>query len=78
MLDIRIYEVEYHDGHKASLTANTIAENLFSHVDEEGNPHVLLYCISDHRTNGTKLLIDETYITSKNGGSRKRQTTKGW
>ena len=70
--------IQYHDGHKASLTANTIAKNLFSQVDEEGNRHVLLDCIIDHCTNGTELPIDETYFTSKNGGSCKRQTTKGW
>ena len=78
MLDTRIYEVEYHDGHKSYLTVNTIAKNLFSQVDEEGNLHVLLDCIADHRTNGMELPIDEAYITSKNGGRRKRQTTKGW
>ena len=37
MLDTRIYEIEYHDSHKASFTSNTIAEKLFSQVDEEGN-----------------------------------------
>ena len=30
ILDTRIYEVEYLDGHTTSLAANTIAENLFS------------------------------------------------
>ena len=30
MLDTRVYYSEYLDGHKASLAANTIAENLFS------------------------------------------------
>ena len=78
MLDARIYEVEYHDRDNAYLTSNTIVKNLFSQVDEEGNRHVLLDCISDHRTNGTELSIDEAYITSKNGGTCKRQTTKGW
>ena len=78
MLDTIIYEIKYHNGHKASLTANTIAKNLFSQIDREGNRRVLLDCISGHRTNGTELPIDETYITSKNGGHRKHQTTKGW
>ena len=34
ILDSRIYEVEYADGYKASLTANAIAENLFTQVDD--------------------------------------------
>ena len=37
ILDTRLYEVEYLDGHKASLSANEIAQNLFAQVDEEGN-----------------------------------------
>ena len=78
MLDTRIYEVEYHNRDKSYLTDNTIAKNLFSQVDEEGNQHVLLDCIADYRTNGTELPIDEAYINSKNGGHRKRQTTKSW
>ena len=78
MVDTRIYEVEYHDVHKSSLTANPIAKNLFSQVDEEGNQHVMLYCIAYHRTNGTEIPINEACITSNKGGHRKRQTTKGW
>ena len=30
ILDTRVYEVEFMDGHKASLSANAIAENLFA------------------------------------------------
>ena len=38
----------------------------------------MLDCIAYHQTNGTELPINEAYITSNNGGRRKRQTTKGW
>jgi hypothetical protein len=41
ILDTRMYEVEYPDGHKASLAANAIAENMFAQVDDKGNRHVL-------------------------------------
>ena len=37
ILDTRLYEVEYVDGHKASLSANVIATNLFYQIDKEGN-----------------------------------------
>ena len=37
LLDTRMYEVEYLDGEHASLSANHIAENLFTQVDDEGN-----------------------------------------
>ena len=41
ILDTRVYEFEYVDGHKASLTANDIAQNMFAQVDDNGNRHVL-------------------------------------
>jgi hypothetical protein len=33
ILDKRMYEVEYPGGHKASLAANVIVENMFAQVD---------------------------------------------
>ena len=78
LLDTRIYEVEYLDGHKAALSANTIATNMFAQVDDEGNRHVLFDSIIDHRTDGTEVSIDDTFIQSKNGGRRRRESTKGW
>ena len=49
ILDARVYEVEYADGHKASLTANAIAKNISAQVDDKGNRHVLFDKIIDHR-----------------------------
>ena len=78
LLDSRIYEVEYNDGHKASLSANSIAQNMFAQVDDEGNRFVLLDSIADYRTDGTELKQQESIIISKNGGRRRKETTKGW
>ena len=78
MLDTRIYEVEFCDGYKASLSANELAINLFSQCDEEGNRYVLFQDIVDHRTDGTEVQDKDAFIISKNGGRRKRETTKGW
>ena len=36
MLDKIVYEVEYLYGHKASLAANTISENLFHKLMNRG------------------------------------------
>ena len=41
ILNTCMYEVEYLDGFTTSMAANSIAENMFSQVDEEGNCHVL-------------------------------------
>ena len=78
ILDTRIYEVEYMDGHRASLSANTIAENMFAQVDDEGHRFVLLDSIIDHRVNGKQLSKEDAFIVSKNGGKRRKETTKGW
>ena len=78
LLDSRIYEVEYNDGHKASLSANSIVQIMFVQADDEGNRFVLLDSIADYRTNGTELKQQESIIISKNGGRRRKETTKGW
>ena len=78
ILDTWLYEVEYADGHKASLSANVIATNLFSQINEEGNQHAIFDSIIDHRTDGTEVLLKDAIIISKNGGRRRRETTKGW
>ena len=49
--DTTVYEVEYVDGHKASLTANAISQNMLAQVDDDGNRHVLFYKIIDHSPN---------------------------
>ena len=41
ILDTRVCEVEYSDGHKGSMSANDIDMNLFAQVDSEGNGHAL-------------------------------------
>jgi hypothetical protein len=77
-LDIRLYEVEYLDGHKAALSTNTIAENLFAHVDGDGHRHVIFDSIVGHRTNGTETTEETAFVVSANGVKRRIETTKGW
>ena len=78
ILDSRLYEVEFQDGYKTSLAANTIAENLFAQIDDEGNRHVLFQEIIDHRTNGKQILQQDAFITTRTGTRRRRETTIGW
>ena len=49
LLDTREYAVKFRDGHSESLSANLLEQFLYSQVDEEGNVHVLLDDIIDHR-----------------------------
>ena len=55
ILDSRVYEIEYLDGNKVSLAANSIAENLFAQVDKEGNRHVLMDTITNYRVDSSQL-----------------------
>jgi hypothetical protein len=78
ILDTRVYEVNFLDGHRASLAANVIAENLYSQVDSEGNHHVLFSDIIDHRTNGKQLSKDDALIMTSIGTKRRHETTVGF
>jgi hypothetical protein len=79
LLDTRQYEVEWYDGRKEILFANTIAENLFSQVDEDGNRNVILHDITDHRKLENEAMKEEdSYQHLPNGTYKRRATTKGW
>ena len=41
ILDYRMYEVEYEDGHKVAISANAISSNLFVQLDQDGQRCVL-------------------------------------
>ena len=47
ILDTREYEVEFQDGSTDVFTANVIAKNLFSQVDDEGHSQVMMDEITD-------------------------------
>ena len=78
ILDSQKYEVEYQDVHKASLSANPIAQNMFAQVDEEGNRHILFQEIVDHRVDGKEIKQQDAFITTKTGTRCRRETTQGW
>ena len=78
LLDTRMYEVEYLDGERASLSANHIAEILFVQVDNEGNRQVLMKEIINYHTNGQEVKHQDAFITTKTSTKRSRETTKGW
>ena len=76
ILDTRMYKVEYQDGHKASMPANSITQSLFAQVDEEGHRHVLFDEIVNHRTYGKELNQQYAFVTTKSGTQRRRDTTQ--
>ena len=79
LLDRREYSVEFKDGISESLSANLIAQNLYSQIDEEGNRHKLLEdIIIDHRQSKSTIDKDDAFIMMKNGFKRRCETTQGW
>ena len=66
MLDKRVYEDEYLYAKKASLSMNTISENIFSQPDEEGNRFMLFDDIVDHRVYGLDTIHQDAFIVSNN------------
>ncbi len=77
LLDTRVYNVEFSDGHQEEYAANIIAENIFAQVDPEGNQYLLLDEITGHHSDSSALEKKDMWI--QNGANRSmRQTTAGW
>ena len=77
ILDTRIYQVEYPDGAVAEYSANMIAENIYSQVDDDGHTYSYLSDILDHRSTNEAIAKEDGYITTKSG-VKPIITTKGW
>jgi hypothetical protein len=69
-LDTRMYKVEMQDGVVLEHTANMIAKNLHSQIDEDGKRYLIFKAIIDHRRDNNT--VSEHHI------DRKEQITKGW
>ena len=78
LIDRSENSVEFKYGISESLSANIIARNLYSQIDEEGNRHILLEDIIDHWQSNGAIDKDDAFIMMKNGVKRRRKTTQGW
>ena len=77
ILDTRSYQVEFPDGNIAEYSANIIAENMFAMCDPEGNQHLLLEAIIDHKRDNSAVKFADRFIIV-NGRQHHRKTTVGW
>ncbi len=59
ILDTRSYIVNFDDGDQTELTANMIAEYLYSQCDPDGNQYVILEEIVDHRCLPTAIKLSD-------------------
>jgi len=77
ILDTRTYEVEFPDGEIAELTANAIAEAMYSTCDHDGNEYLLFDCFVDYKKND-KATTKEGQAMVHNGRKAMRRSTAGW
>ena len=64
ILDTRMSKVEYADGDKSTLSANLVAENMFTQIDEEENCPMLMDRITDHRFDEAAVKIQDAFVTT--------------
>jgi hypothetical protein len=73
ILDTSLYDVEFTDGTTGTYTANTIAENIYEQIDDDGNSYVLFDSIFDHRRASDAVSNEEALSLQK-----PLRTTRGW
>ena len=78
ILNTKIYDVLFPDGSVQQYAANTIAENIYAQIDEDGYRYQLMDGIVGHRTDGRAVKQSYGYVVSKNDKRTRRRTTKGW
>ena len=78
ILDTRSYIVEFDDGHQTELTANLIAESLYSQCDPDGNQYVLLSSIVDHRRLDSAIKLADQKVVRADGRTYLKRSTVGW
>ena len=67
ILDTRSYVVHFNDGDETELTANMIAESLYSQCDPDGNEIILLDEIVDHRCTDLAIKLADQKVVHSNG-----------
>jgi hypothetical protein len=78
LLDTSEYIIEYDDGTADRMFANSIAENIYAQVDEEGRQFIILQEIADHRKSKDAITKEHGFVTMANGRQFPKKTTKGW
>ena len=77
-MDTSQYEVEYEDGEIEVITANIIAENILTQVDDEGRQQMLMDEIIDYRIKDDTVPMSEGTYKTPTGAIMRLKTTKGW
>ena len=79
ILNTMVYEVEFPDGRIQEYSANLIAENMLSQVDDEGFSTTMMEGIIDHKKDeAVAISKSDAYLTTHTGQRRRQKTTQGW
>jgi hypothetical protein len=78
ILDTRKYVVQFDDGDATELTANMIAESMYSQCDPDGYEYYLFDCIVDHRRLNSAIALEDQTRIQPNGRAYKTRSTIGW
>jgi hypothetical protein len=78
ILDTRSYIVNFDDDNQTELTANMIAEFLYSQCDPDSNQYVLLEEIIDHQRLPAAIKLSDQRIVHADGKTYLKHSTVGW
>jgi hypothetical protein len=78
LFDTREYNCTFDDGTMERYTANVIAENLYSQVDNEGRSFLVLDEIIDHAKDNSAIPISDGFTVGYNGNRIPKKITRGW
>lgn len=76
--DTRAYLLEMQDGSIQEYTANILALNLHSQIDDEGRQYDVFEEICDHKRDSCALIMAQGTRRRPNGDPMPVKTTKGW
>ena len=77
ILDSHRYEVEFDDGEVTEITANSIADQMYSQCDKNRNDLLLIDSFIDYRKSDMAMSLQYKQITV-NGRACKKRSTAGW
>ncbi len=78
ILNLIVYEVKFPDGEVREYVANTIAKNMWSHVNSEGYSTTLMQGIVDYaKDEATAVPKEDKWVVTKHGQRRLRKSTVG-
>ena len=77
ILETRLYYVMFPYGAIQKYSANIIAENLYSQVNEDGHRNVMIDEIIDYTSDKTAVRKEDGFFTHRNGRKHRKITKKG-